>query len=166
MAVREFGNKMMEINARRIGEEKKKKKRGLEQQQQQQQQKKKKKTIKRSVSSSRVYVVTLAIFSRFVILALFVFWRILARPYDTSAGLTRPCLSPNQNGMPPLCLSLSLCLSEYSIFPVRGNNWISSIAFFPPTTLLVEPGFSLDSQAVITSPGILKLTMKPENSKP
>jgi phosphatidylinositol glycan class V len=39
----------------------------------------------------------LAIFSRFVILALFVFWRILARPYDTSAGLTRPCLSPNQN---------------------------------------------------------------------
>jgi hypothetical protein len=110
MAVREFGNKMMEINARRIGEEKKKKKRGLEQQHQQQQ-KKKKKTIKRSVSSSRVYVVTLAIFSRFVILALFVFWRILARPYDTSAGLTRPCLSPNQNGMPPLCLSLSLSIS-------------------------------------------------------
>ncbi|CAM6035844.1 unnamed protein product [Sphagnum compactum] len=91
MAVREFGNKMMEINARRIGEEKKKK-RGLEQQQQ-----KKKKTIKRTVSSSRVYVVMLAIFSRFVMLALFVFWRILARPYDTSAGLTRPCLSPNQN---------------------------------------------------------------------
>jgi hypothetical protein len=157
MAVREFGNKMMEINARRIGEEKKKK-RGLEQQQQQQQ--KKKKTIKRSVSSSRVYVVMLAIFSRFVMLALFVFWRILARPYDTSAGLTRPCLSASQNGMPPLSLSLSLC--EDSIFPVRGNNWISSIAFFPPTTLLVEPAFSLDSQAVIASPGILKLTMKPK----
>jgi hypothetical protein len=156
MAVRESGNKMMEINARRIGEEKKKK-RGLEQQQQQ----KKKKTIKRSASSSRVYVVVLAIFSRFVMLALFVFWRILARPYDTSAGLTRPCLSPNQNGMP-----LSLSLSLDSIFPARGNNWISSIAFFPPTTLLVEPGFSLDSQAVITSPGILKLTMKPENAKP
>jgi hypothetical protein len=128
MAVREFGNKMMEINARRIGEEKKKKKRGLEQQQQQ-----KKKTIKRSVSSNRVYVVMLAIFSRFVMLALFVFWRILARPYDTSAGLTRPCLSPNQNGMPPLSLSVSL--SEDSIFPLHGNNWISSIAFFPPTTL-------------------------------
>lgn len=93
----------MEINARRIGEEKKKK-RGLEQQQQ----KKKKKTIKRTVSSSRVYVVMLAIFSRFVMLALFVFWRILARPYDTSAELTRPCLSPNQNGMPLLSLSLSL----------------------------------------------------------
>jgi hypothetical protein len=158
MAVREFGNKMMEINARRIGEEKKKK-RGLEQQQQ-----KKKKTIKRSVSSSRVYVVMLAIFSRFVILALFVFWRILARPYDTSAGLTRPCLSPNQNGMPPLSLFLSLC--EDSIFPVRDNYWSSSIAFFPPTTLFVEPAFSLDSQAVIASPGILKLTIKPENAKP
>jgi hypothetical protein len=71
----------------------------------------------------------LAIFSRFFMLALFVFWRILARPYDTSAGLTRPCLSTNQNGMPPLSLS------EDSIFPLRGNNWISSIAFFPPTTL-------------------------------
>lgn len=41
-------------------------------------------------------VLKLAVFSRLLVLSLFVLWRTLASPYDTSAALNPPCLDPNQ----------------------------------------------------------------------
>ncbi|KAG0627751.1 hypothetical protein M758_2G225300 [Ceratodon purpureus] len=41
-------------------------------------------------------VVRRAVFSRFLVAALFLLWRILASPYDTSATLNPPCLGANQ----------------------------------------------------------------------
>ena len=37
-----------------------------------------------------------ATFSRLLVAGLFLLWRILASPYDTSATLNPPCLGPNQ----------------------------------------------------------------------
>lgn len=47
---------------------------------------------KRAIGSVK-HVVTLAVLSRLLLFALFVLWRAVARPYDTSAALNLPCLS-------------------------------------------------------------------------
>ncbi|KAL2645078.1 hypothetical protein R1flu_012665 [Riccia fluitans] len=44
-------------------------------------------------SKYRRTVLTVAVQSRLLVTALFVLWRVLANPYDTSAELNRPCLS-------------------------------------------------------------------------
>lgn len=70
-----------------------------------------------------VRVVKLAVLSRILVLGLFLLWRILASPYDTSATLNPPCLGDTRGGcsVSSLCVNLSVgcCLmfdQNFSLF--------------------------------------------------
>ena len=74
-------------------------------------------------------VLKLAVFSRLLLSSLFVLWRCLASPYDTSTSLNPPCLGSTQGNsasmrpkIPLLCGCETLCSHCFMSSTVVGSS--------------------------------------------